>query len=249
MATKKTAKAKATHTVSVDGSDMPKGFTVRITPPPATGGEVKGQEYLVGDTPFSFDYADGKTIRQARAESFMRQAMQELGMDLNDENFQETPKRFVKYMSEFLQPYDAAAILKVGFESPAEYHGMVAQANIPFRGLCAHHLAPYLGKCAIGYIPDKRVVGLSKLGRLVRAIGLATPSLQEKQTDQICDTLWESLEPKGVIVVVSAEHTCMGARGLAAPGVPTTTSSVRGIFRDVPAARQEFFDLIKIQAR
>lgn len=189
--------------------------------------------------------------RIANAGRYVRLAMRELGMNLDDENFLETPTRWVKFMREFLQPFDPREILKAGFTTPGKdsYHGMVTQTNIPFRGLCAHHLAPYLGTASIGYVPDAKVVGLSKLGRFVLAVGLRSPSIQEAQTDEIADTLMEVLEPKGVIVVISAEHTCMGARGLAAPGVPTTTSSVRGIFRDVPHARQEFFSLLESARR
>lgn len=180
-----------------------------------------------------------------KPEDVFRTFMVLMGMNPEDEHFADTPRRFVKYMEEFLQPFNAEETLKTGFGSPKEYHGMVVQTNIPFRGLCAHHLAPYLGTASIGYVPGERVIGLSKLGRLVKGIGLMRPSIQEQQTDEIADTLWDVLRPKGVIVVIQAEHTCMAARGLAAPNVPTITSSLRGVFRDVPQARQEFFDLIK----
>lgn len=169
-----------------------------------------------------------------------------LGLDLTNENLAQTPRRFLDYLREFMQPFDPAQVLNVGFGLNAEYHGMVAQARIPFRGICAHHLLPYIGHAAIGYVPSKRVVGLSKLSRLVECVGLEKPSLQEHQTDRIADILMEHLDPKGVIVVISCVHTCMSARGVAAPNVPTITSTVKGVYRDVPAARQEFFDLVRL---
>ena len=181
-----------------------------------------------------------------RAIKHMHGVLKELGVDLTDENFQNTPQRFVKYLAEFLQPFDAARILSSSFSTHhAEYNGMVVQTKIPFRGVCAHHLLPYIGEAHIGMVPNKSVVGLSKVPRLVKAVGLNTPSIQEKQTDILADLLVKELEPKGVIVVVSAVHTCMAARGVAVPNTPTVTSSVRGVFRDVPAARQEFFELLK----
>jgi GTP cyclohydrolase IA len=186
-------------------------------------------------------------VRYLAAAKSMKEVLQHLGIDLQDENFQTTPERFVKYLAEFLQPYDAKDILKSSFSTKkAEYHGMVIQSNIPFRSACAHHLLPFFGVTHIGYIPNGRVVGLSKLARLVRAVGLRSPSIQETITDDIADALYEELEPKGVIVVISAVHTCMTARGIAAPNVPTTTSTVRGVYRDVPAAREEFFNALQL---
>jgi len=178
--------------------------------------------------------------------AYAQKMMEALGIDLEDENFRDTPKRFVKYLKEFSQGYEAEEILKASFaHGGTEYHGMIAQTKIPFRGVCAHHLLPFLGEAHVGYIPNNRVVGLSKLSRLVKAVGLSTPSIQETITDKIADHLMDHLEAKGVIVVVSAVHTCMAARGVAVSGVPTTTSSVRGLFRDVPPARDEFFRLMQ----
>src|SRR5690606_39182672 len=110
-----------------------------------------------------------------KPEDVFRTFMVLMGMNPEDEHFADTPRRFVKYMEEFLQPFNAEETLKTGFGSPKEYHGMVVQTNIPFRGLCAHHLAPYLGTASIGYVPGERVIGLSKLGRLVKGIGLMRP--------------------------------------------------------------------------
>lgn len=176
----------------------------------------------------------------------MTKVLEYLGVNLADENFQNTPHRFVKYLAEFLKPHHPASILGTDFAiKKAEYHGMVTQTNIPYRAVCAHHLLPFLGSVSIGYVPNKRVVGLSKLTRVVEAVGCMSPGIQENQTDEIADVINNVLEPRGVIVVVSAMHTCMCARGVAARDVPTVTSTVRGIFRDVPAAREEFFSIIQ----
>ncbi len=179
-------------------------------------------------------------------EGAVRSMLADLGLDLNEEGLRDTPRRFASYLQEFNQSFDAEAIIGTGFARPGNHAGMITQDNIPFRMICEHHLLPAIGRAAVGYIPDDRVVGLSKLPRLVRAVGLEKPGLQEGICDRIADLFHRYIKPKGVIIVISAEHTCMAARGIAAPGVMTTTSSVRGLLRDVPAARSEFFSLVKI---
>ncbi len=179
-----------------------------------------------------------------RLEELLRDVLIELGLDPGTEGLAETPRRVAAYLREYHQPFDTK-ILGVGFTTPQNHHGMIVQSGIPFRMICEHHLLPATGTASIGYVPGKTVVGLSKLTRLVQAVGTEKPSLQEEVGDRIADILWRDLDPKGVIVVVSAEHSCMSARGVAAPGVLTMTSSIRGIFRDVPHARAEFFELIR----
>jgi len=169
-----------------------------------------------------------------------------LGLDPNAEGLKDTPRRFAKYLLGYCQPFDAAELLKQGFTNPSGHSELIAQSGIPFKMICEHHLLPATGYAAIGYISNRRVVGLSKLTRLVRAVGTERPSLQEAIGDRIASILWEHLEPRGVIVVLKAEHTCMSCRGVAVAGVQTITSSVRGVFRDVPQARDEFFNVIKL---
>lgn len=181
------------------------------------------------------------------ATSAIKEALASLGVDIDDENFASTPQRFIKYLLEYLQPFDLDEVLKVDFSnehSDAGYKGMVVQSDIPFRTICPHHLLPVLGKCHIGYIPTNRVVGLSKLTRVVQAVGHELPRMQETCTDILADMLHSRLEAKGVIVVITAHHNCMQGRGVKVENVPTTTSTVRGLFRDVPACREEFFRLI-----
>jgi len=187
---------------------------------------------------------------RAEIEKLISEAMKLAGFDLEDANLKETPRRIASVWQEFKSPVDLSAILKAQFPSGGPDHReglrtMVVQQDIPFQALCEHHFLPFFGKAAIGYVPKERVVGLSKLSRLVGAAGRMKPTIQEKITYVIADTLSHSLGAMGVIVVVEAEHTCMSVRGVRAIGTTTTTSAVRGVFRDVPAARQEFFDLIR----
>jgi GTP cyclohydrolase I len=157
-----------------------------------------------------------------------------------------TPERFVKYLQEFMKPYKPEDILGPLFEGPKPSHGMpgiVVQKNIPFRMCCEHHLLPAFGHAHVGYIPNKAVVGLSKLARLVDAVGTSKPSMQEFICEQIADDIQGFVDPTGVMVVIEAEHSCMACRGVNAPGVSTFTSCVRGAFLVASAAREEFLAL------
>lgn len=171
-----------------------------------------------------------------------------LGISSSDPNFTNTPDRWVNYLLEFMKPFDTAECLETKF--PLEKNGldshrpMVVQSHIPYEAICAHHLVPVLGKAHIGYVPGSHAVGLSKLTRLLQGIAHSSPSLQEDVGDKVADALFEHLEAAGVIVVIQAEHGCMACRGVTRAGIITSTSSVRGVFRDVPAAREEFFRLI-----
>jgi GTP cyclohydrolase I len=177
-------------------------------------------------------------------------AMECLGFDLEDENFDGTPERFVRYLQEFRRPFEADKLLKIGFGymkgDEQGYKGMLAQPNVPFRTICPHHLLPVVGRCHIGYIPGGRVVGLSKLTRLVYAVGSEMPRMQETATDVIADILEEKLKARGVIVVISSDHGCMTGRGVRLHDAPAVTSTVRGLFRDVPSAKEEFFEMVKL---
>ncbi|KKM88545.1 hypothetical protein LCGC14_1257640 [marine sediment metagenome] len=191
-----------------------------------------------------------KEVRE-RMQEHMAQIMDDLGLDATKEpGLLETPRRFVDYLLEFAQPLRIKEVLGNGFDVDSTgSHSMVVQTNIPFRMICEHHLLPAIGRAALGYVPNATVVGLSKLTRLVQAVGTERPSIQEAICDRIANLLDEHLEPKGAIVVLRAEHTCMACRGVNAPGIFTTTSAVRGVFRDVPQARSEFFSLIRADQR
>ena len=169
------------------------------------------------------------------------------GYDLSDDNLKYTPERFIRaVIGEFNNEADTTPKeLFKEFDSE-DYGGMIVVKNISFRALCAHHLFPWFGHAHVGYISDnKKVVGLSKIARIVTYFTNAI-TLQERATTEICDALWENLKLKGCIVVLSATHTCMLARGVRQEEAVTVTSDVRGIFKDNKAgSKEEFFKLIE----
>ncbi len=172
--------------------------------------------------------------------------LQYIGEDPNRGGLKETPQRFLKAWKEYTSGYnvDPATILKT-FEDGAEgYDEMVLVKNIPIYSHCEHHLAPFFGVAHIAYIPDKRVVGLSKLPRLAD-IFMRRLQIQERLTQQIADALMKHLQPKGVAVVLDCRHFCMECRGTKLQGVSTTTSKMLGVFMEKPEARNEFMGLIK----
>lgn len=168
------------------------------------------------------------------------------GEDANRDGLKETPARMAKaYMDELLTGYsqDPESVLKT-FES-VESTGLVLVTDIPVYSLCEHHVLPFVGKAHIAYIPSDRILGLSKFARLVD-IYARRLQVQERLTKQVADCLHEGLNPKGVMVIMQAEHMCMSLRGAQAPGTLTTTSEIRGLFRDVPALREEAMKLIQM---
>lgn len=171
---------------------------------------------------------------------FIAPLLDALGLDVSNDHFKETPRRVAAMLLYFTQDVPLEAVLKDGFDAVESSH-MVIQKHIPFKGLCAHHLLPFFGTAVVGYIPRGRVVGLSKLARLVSAAGLRSPSTQEEITNSIARTLQKSkLEPAGVIVASRAVHGCMAVRGVNAPG--TETIAVTDL---MPLAERElFFQLI-----
>ena len=184
------------------------------------------------------------TTQLEQAAALMRDILHTLDIDLIDEDLEKTPMRWVKYIQEFNKPLDVGKILSATTEVPDRFHSMLVQSDIPFRAVCAHHLVPVLGRAHIGYIPKRHFIGLSKLARLVDGVSCQRPSIQELVTDEIADLIMSHLHCSGAIVVIQAEHGCMACRGVNKPGVITSTSAVRGVFRDVPHAREEFFQLI-----
>lgn len=155
-----------------------------------------------------------------------------------------TATRFIKYLAEFNQPIDLEEIFGSSFVAEDDHHAMVIQTNIPFRMICEHHLLPATGKASLAYIPQGKIIGLSKMTRLIQACGTEKPSLQEHIVDRVVSLMDTHLAPKGIMVVVKAQHGCMSCRGVNAPGVDTISSAVKGVFRDVPHARAEVLSLI-----
>jgi GTP cyclohydrolase IA len=184
-----------------------------------------------------FDY--GKVERGVRL------ILEGIGEDLDREGLRETPARVARMWEEITVGlrYNPAEALKVMFEE--SHDEMVMVRDIPLYGLCEHHLTPFLGKAHVAYIPNEQgqVTGLSKLARLVEVYA-RRPQVQERMTSQIADALSEVLTPRGVIVVIEAEHLCMAMRGIRKPGASTVTSAVRGLFRGNSASRNEAMSLI-----
>ncbi len=180
-------------------------------------------------------------------------ALVKLGLPvLQDENFKGTASRWVKYIESYTQPYSPLDDLGTTFPLKGSLEdvydrAMIAQVGIPYRAVCAHHLLPVLGTAHVGYIPKHRVVGLSKLARLVYGITHRQPSLQEDVCNSITVLLMTHLKAEGAMCVISAEHGCMSARGVeeATGCIQTVTSSVKGVFKDQHESRSEFYELVK----
>jgi GTP cyclohydrolase IA len=163
-----------------------------------------------------------------------------LGADLDSDHLRETPRRVAKAYAELLTPRPFNATT---FPNDEGYDELVIVGAIPFQSLCAHHLLPFQGKAHVAYLPGERLVGLSKLARVVELYSRRL-QLQERLTTQVADWLEEHLQPRGVGVVLEAEHLCMSLRGVQTSGSNTVTSALRGAVKDDARTRQEFLSLI-----
>jgi GTP cyclohydrolase I len=179
------------------------------------------------------------------AEEAVRTLLRWAGDDPDREGLLDTPGRVVRAYRQWFRGYeeDPVAMLQRTFEEVAGYDEMVVLRDIRFESYCEHHLAPILGKAHVGYIPTDRVVGISKLARLVDAYAKRL-QVQEKMTAQIANTLMTVLKPVGVAVVMEGEHHCMSTRGVHKPGVSMVSSTMLGIFRSDHRTRKEFMDII-----
>jgi GTP cyclohydrolase I len=175
----------------------------------------------------------------AAAERAARDLLRALGQDTHSESMQETPARMARAYAELFTP---APFELTTFPNDEGYDELVLARDIPLRSVCEHHLLPFVGIAHVGYLPGERILGLSKLARVVGHFA-ARPQVQERLTKQIADWLDEQLEPRGVGVVIAAEHTCMTLRGVQAIGSSTVTSTLLGTLRADGRSRQEFFDL------
>ena len=178
-------------------------------------------------------------IDPARVTSAARELLLALGADLEDESMRETPRRMAETYVELLTPRPFTATT---FPNDEGYDELVVARDIPFHSLCEHHLLPFHGVAHIGYLPGERIVGLSKLGRVIDLYA-RRPQVQERLTTQVARWLTDTLEPRGVGVVLEAEHLCMSLRGVQKPGARTITSALHGVVRDDPRTRQEFLTL------
>jgi GTP cyclohydrolase IA len=176
----------------------------------------------------------GRVIDRAAAERAAADLLRALGANLDHEQLRETPRRMIDAYTELLTPQP--------FPNDDGYDELVLVRSIPFHSLCMHHMLPFHGTAHIGYLPGERIVGLSKLARMVELFARDL-QLQERLTTQIADWVQEHLEPKGVGVVLEAEHLCMSLRGVQKLGAKTVTSALHGLVRDDPRTRQEFLAL------
>ncbi len=187
---------------------------------------------------------------EARQEamSHVRGILRFIGENPDREGLLDTPKRVVKAILDHFSGYtkDAKKELERTFENTEGYEELVLVSDIELFSHCEHHMVPFVGKAHVGYIPNGRIVGLSKLPRVVDIFAKRLQN-QERLTVQIADAINESLHPKGVAVVIEAQHFCMCYRGVKKPGAWTTTSKLHGVFLNNPATRAEFFDLIRLR--
>ena len=181
-----------------------------------------------------------------RAIDAVRSLLEALGEDPDREGLRRTPERVAKLLEELTsgRDVDPASVLAPVFSE--EHDELILVKDIPFASLCEHHLVPFMGKAHVGYIPNKngQITGLSKLARVVD-ICARRLQMQERMTTQVADAIEQALDPRGVIVVVEAEHLCMSMRGVHKPGHLTVTSAVRGVFRENVATRAEAMSIIQ----
>jgi len=182
---------------------------------------------------------------RAEAEQAVRTLIRWAGDDPDREGLLETPARVVRAYEEFFSGYeqDPVEMLAKTFSEVEGYDEMIVMKDIRFESHCEHHISPIIGTAHIGYLPTKRVVGISKLARLVEVFARRL-QIQEKMTAQIADMLQSVLQPKGVAVVIEAEHECMTTRGVHKPGTTLVTSRMLGAFRDSEVTRREFLAII-----
>ncbi|MFL6206891.1 MAG: GTP cyclohydrolase I FolE [Acidimicrobiales bacterium] len=198
----------------------------------------------MGSTPRLELIRGGADIDLVRAERAVADLLGALGQDVSDEHMQETPRRVAAAFAEMLTP---RSFNLTTFPNDEGYDELVVARDIPFHSLCQHHLLPFKGVAHVGYLPGERILGLSKLARVVELFARGL-QVQERLTKQIADWLEEQLAPKGVGVVIEAEHLCMSLRGVQAHGSKTVTSALHGVLRTDQRSRAELFALAGVRA-
>jgi GTP cyclohydrolase I len=190
------------------------------------------------------DGLDGERAAQEAVATLLRW----MGYDPNRDGLRDTPRRVAAALREMTSGYqqEPARILSTTF--PVDYREIVVLRRLHFTSLCEHHLMPFAGTCSLGYVPAGRVVGLSKLARLVSCFAHRL-QIQEQMTTAIADALWEHLRPRGVGVVIAARHCCMGCRGVRKPSAQMVTRALRGELGDDPQTRTEFLRLCEHGSR
>jgi len=184
---------------------------------------------------------DARRVDRPRAVAAAAELLEALGADLEKSSLVQTPERMVDAYIEQLTPQPFRATT---FPNNGGYDELVVAREIEFHSLCEHHLLPFVGVAHVAYLPGDQIVGLSKLARIVEYYARAL-QVQERLTIQVADWLERELKPRGVGVVIEAEHMCMTLRGVQKPGTKTVTSALRGLVRDDPRTRQEFLTLTR----
>lgn len=190
--------------------------------------------------------AEARRPTREEAEAAVRTLISYAGDDASREGLLGTPDRVVRSYDEFFAGYfdDPVQILERTFEETEGYDEMVILRDIELASHCEHHMVPILGRAHIAYLPNKRVVGISKLARVLDVFAHRL-QIQEKLTSQVANTINEVLQPRGVGVIIEAAHQCMTTRGVNKPGVTMVTSTLLGCFRDDPTTRQEFLSMVR----
>ena len=191
------------------------------------------------------DREAGKLPVPEDVQAAVRTLLEWTGDDPTREGLIDTPKRVARAWKEYCQGYeeDPAVHLSRVFEEVGGYNEIVLLKDIPFQSHCEHHMAPIIGKAAIAYLPHDRVVGISKLARVLHGFARRL-QVQERLTAEVADCIWENLQPQGVAVVIEASHACMTARGVRTPGVGMVTSRMMGTFLDDHRSREEVLKLM-----
>ena len=185
-----------------------------------------------------------ETVDQAAVRDAVRRIIEAIGEDPSREGLLDTPRRIAEMYEELFTGLhqDPREVLSTSFQE--SHREMVILKNIPFYSLCEHHFLPFHGQAHVGYVPQGRIVGASKIARVVDILA-RRPQLQERLTGQVADAITEALSPDGVAVVIEAEHLCMTMRGVQKPGTTLITSAIRGAFRRRAVTRSEFLALVR----
>jgi GTP cyclohydrolase I len=187
-----------------------------------------------------------RSIDHEKLQNAAREMLLAIGEDIKREGLAETPERIANMYAELLAGSDEDPKEHLGSVFNEKYDEVVLLKDIPFYSICEHHLMPFIGKAHVGYLPDGKIVGISKLARVVDCFARRL-QVQERLTVQIADFFMENLKPQGVAVVIEASHSCMTIRGAKKPGSSMVTSALRGIFKRDPRSRNEVLELIRGQ--
>ena len=185
-----------------------------------------------------------QTMDEAKIKEAVRLLLEGIGEDPDREGLADTPDRIARMCHEVFGGLEADAAVHLSKTFSVDRDEMVVEKDITFHSICEHHLLPFFGKAHIAYVPNGRVVGISKLARTVEVFA-RRPQIQEQLTGQICDAIMDTLSPQGVMVMLEAEHMCMTMRGIKKPGSQTVTLARRGVFETDPALEERFFRMLE----